>query len=85
MGGKATVEVELAYTPQRRAQIPIPVCEVGVRGPFKVDGGFSDGKLSFSDFEHVPEKGVHLHATWRFVHAATYDAQRLNWWGNVEG
>lgn len=47
MGGEATVEVDLAYTPQCWAQVPVPVCKVGVRGPLEVNRGFSNGKLSF--------------------------------------
>ena len=47
MGAEATVEIDFAYAPQCRAQVPIPVRKVRVRGPLEVNGGFSDGKLSF--------------------------------------
>jgi len=46
MGGEATVETDLAYTPQRWAQVPIPVRKVGVRGPPEVNDGFSEGQKS---------------------------------------
>lgn len=47
VSAEAILEIELAYASQRWTQVPIPVCEVGVRGPLGICDGFSDGELSF--------------------------------------